>query len=109
MTDELNPESQPNLLEMVGVVASTWSIVEVVIQGAIWILARLPNADTGRAITTHMSHPMRLDILMSLAHLSDMPTEKIRALDALCNRLRRELAPRRNEVVHGLWGDHAGP
>lgn len=104
MTNNLDDQPERNIVEWVGFVAVTWSYLEAVIQGSIWILAKLPTPDTGRAFTSHMSTPARLDVLMSLARLSDLSADQVTALETLCTKIRRDLSPRRNEVIHGLWG-----
>lgn len=61
------------------------------------------------AVTTHLSLPLRLDILLALARERIDDEQKIKELKKLCEKIRKEVAPKRNDVIHGIWvgGDEA--
>jgi hypothetical protein len=58
---------------------------------------------TGRAITTHVGFPTRLDMLCTLFRLREEDKEAAATLDKLCEKIRGKLSRQRGEVVHALW------
>ncbi|HEV3159070.1 MAG TPA: hypothetical protein VGZ89_03675 [Xanthobacteraceae bacterium] len=86
-------------LRGIGLVALAWSYMEGALERVIWRLSRL-NDMRGRAFTTHMSLPARLDTLLALAN-HEFPKEKqTDRLKGIKEHILKTLSPKRNEIVH---------
>jgi hypothetical protein len=92
--------------EAIGMVASEWSYLESIVDTAIWNLAGIPDEETGRAITTHVTLHTRFFMLETLFRLRHGDTHAD-TLHADIEVIRNSVMPQRNEIVHGLWV--AGP
>jgi hypothetical protein len=109
----------PAQREAIGMVATEWQRLESIIDAAIWSLARVPNENIGRAITTNLNLPTRLDILKTLFDLwkPDEPAERklheqsAKELSQLCHVVRHCLSGLRGSVVHAEWvrGEYGSP
>jgi len=95
-------------LKVIGLIAVYWSFVERTVEMILWTLTPLKQL-RAQAVTTHLGLRTRADIIRSLAHMSfpDTPTEQ--QLNNLLGRMESELAPKRNNVIHGGWGPASDP
>lgn len=88
------------LLSPIGLVVIHWSILEHLVESAIWTAAGLPP-NIGRAMTAQTQLQSKLDMLATLLHESQ--PELAEPFDTLCNFVRSWLLGRRNLFVHGFW------
>ena len=86
-------------LRGIGQVALSWAILEGVVERVIWRGARLDD-NQGLSLTTHMNMPMRLDAMCSIINYVFPDSELDETAKALSGRIRNELSPLRNDVVH---------
>jgi hypothetical protein len=77
--------------------AHTESCVDEAIAGCLGI-----DYEYGQAVTTHMTMPLRFDVLRSAAELRIDDLDALDELDALLGRLD-EAFKKRNAVVHHMW------
>jgi len=77
--------------------AHTESVVDEAIAGCLGI-----DYEFGQAVTTHMTMPLRFDVLRSAAELRIDDLDALDALDVLLGRLK-EAFDKRNAVVHHMW------
>jgi hypothetical protein len=83
-------------------VISIWAEFEYEIDQSIWALARL-EPEQGACITSQLPGAMaRMNALISLAKIENIPAKHINALNGVVERLNgpREM---RNRLVHGPW------
>lgn len=96
----------------IGRVAVEWTKAEADIEWIIWaflfidgksVTSAWQKEQQGRAITTHINMLLRIDIMLSLARTC--LAEAGAALNEVeeIAKVARELYPRRNKAVHGLW------
>ena len=95
-----------NHLSAIGRVAIQWTFIEKSIETLVWELAPLkqPNA---QAVTTHISTSLLIDTAKALAHERLAGTEFEERLKSLLGHIGNTLRPKRNSVVHGIWGPTA--
>lgn len=96
---EFNPNKIPSeYLEAIGLVTASSAHTEAIIQEAIAGLAQL-DVERGLAITTHMSAPLRDDVLRALAeiHLDDL--DDLDLLDDLLDNINEQFK-KRHLYVH---------
>jgi hypothetical protein len=97
-----NPYSLPReLLEAIGLVGAAFAQSEEIVQDAIAGCAGL-DIEYGLAFTTHLSMPMRIDILRAVAEIR---IDDLDALDELDEHLAQfeAAAKKRNDCVHNRW------
>jgi hypothetical protein len=100
---EISPElllhfASTPFLTGVGQIVTQWSLMESLLDQAIWRAFRL-SSDEGRAITTHMAVPARCDLLRSIfRQQSGRDLEHLNVVLAEVGRV----AGMRNRVVHGV-------
>lgn len=93
-------------LSAIGRVALQWNFVEKNLELLIWEMAPLiqPKA---QAVTTHLSNQLLIDMAKSLVHeaIEDQTLKDTlrKHLDYISNDLR----PKRNRIIHGIWGPTA--
>ena len=95
---------KPDYLQAIGLVSAEWNELELVINAGIWLFlgftATENQFDLGRAVTTHLNLPIRLDILLSLVHeqLNDRRADE--RFKQIANEIRKDLSPKRNKIIH---------
>jgi hypothetical protein len=99
---DFDPRNLPqDLLAAIGLMttsaAHTESCVDEAIAGCLGI-----DYEFGQAVTTHMTMPLRFDVLRSAAELRIDDLDALDALDVLLGRLK-EAFTKRNAVVHHMW------
>lgn len=103
MTKKLLSEKwlKPEHLQAIGMVSVEWSYLEHVVSEAIWDYAYIDHIH-GRCVTSHMSVPMRLDVLKSLffEHFGD--SEQYKKLSTLVEKVKN-VAGERNKIAHASW------
>jgi hypothetical protein len=77
--------------------AHTESCVDEAIAGCLGV-----DYEYGQAVTTHMTMPLRFDVLRSAAELHIDDLGALDELDVLLGRLK-EAFDKRNAVVHHMW------
>lgn len=104
MTEKLLSEKwlKPEHLQAIGMVAVEWSYLEHIIDDSIWQYAKIDD-DIGRCFTTHMSVPMRIDVLKSLFFEHFGNSEKYKALSKIAKDIKDTVSPLRNKIVHSPW------
>ena len=113
MIDE-SPLSQPvdfipdAFFAAIGKVNVNWGMLEGAVDIAIGKLAALDIRDKRWAIlTAHMTWPLKMDILGSLAaelRASHPPLRRFDQIKSMLDRAQRG----RNRIVHGQWGEEKG-
>lgn len=93
-------------LSAIGRVAVQWTFLEKSIETLVWELAPLkqPNA---QAVTTHIPTLGLIDTAKALAHERLPATDLEKRLLVLLGHIGNNLRPKRNSVVHGIWGPTA--
>jgi hypothetical protein len=99
---DFDPRNLPqDLLAAIGLMtasaAHTESCVDEAIAGCLGI-----DYEYGQAVTTHMTMPLRFDVLRSAAELRIDDLDALDELDGLLERLD-EAFKKRNPVVHHMW------
>lgn len=90
-----------NQLKAIGLVAARWSYLDFELEQTVVEMAGIAKSP-GRALTMHMTTPLRLRVLAAMAHeLFDDSTNK--RIGRLIHRLK-QLQTRRNSIIHGVWG-----
>jgi hypothetical protein len=87
-------------LTKIGRVIVQWSMLEAIIEAAIWQAAGLRN-DMGRAMTSQTQMLSKLDLLEAV--LMQTRPKLGEQFSAVANYVRDCLAGRRNLVAHGMW------
>lgn len=94
---------QPQDKEGIGSVALAWSTLEWFTELISWRVAGL-NRLRGIAITTHMSMPQRLDVMLSLLDTAlqekQIPQQIYSDAKKESKHIKNNLAPKRNKIVH---------
>lgn len=92
----------PEYLQTIGLVAAcsaqTESIIEMAIAGCLGI-----QSQYGMAVTTHMSAPLRDDVLRAVAELRIDDPDLLDELDAILDNIRVTMQ-KRHSTVHNQWG-----
>lgn len=95
-------------LSSIGRVVVQWTFLEKTLELLVWELASLKQPKA-QAVTTHLSNPILIDVARALSHEvlqgTDLETRLRTQLDYIANVLR----PKRNNIVHGIWGPTATP
>jgi hypothetical protein len=99
---DFDPRNLPqDLLAAIGLMttsaAHTESCVDEAIAGCLGV-----DYEYGQAVTTHMTMPLRFDVLRSAAELHIEDLDALDELDVLLGRLK-EAFDKRNAVVHHMW------
>jgi hypothetical protein len=94
-------------LKAIGRVVVESSRLDRAAEKVIWGLLRLGHDDVGAALTTHISTPVRLDIILSLADIL-LDANETKRLAKLLKRIRG-LLDDRNAVVHSEWVPFRNP
>jgi hypothetical protein len=89
-------------LQAIGMVAAEWSYLESILDTAIWGLGYMEE-DTGAAVTTHLSVPARIDMLVTLFHNREGDADATTKLRKICDTIRQSLSRKRGEVIHTRW------
>lgn len=98
----LDPAPPDELITRVGVVLNMWQMIEAQIESAIWGLAEL-SEDQGRALTAHMTFPLRCDVLRALYHAAFQNTDIDKVLNKMLENHLKPAYGRRNRYAHALW------
>ncbi|MEK7841972.1 MAG: hypothetical protein AAB197_04795 [Deltaproteobacteria bacterium] len=93
-------------LSAIGRVAVLWTFLEKNIESLVWELAPLKQL-RAQAVTTHLSNTILIDISKSLAHEVLREKELEMRLQKQLDHINNTLRPKRNKVVHGIWGPTA--
>ncbi|MCH8091303.1 MAG: hypothetical protein IIC57_03035, partial [Proteobacteria bacterium] len=83
--------------------------LDSVLEHAIWCLIPVGHGQ-GMAITTHMTTPLRVDVLLSLAGVANWEPTTLGELEKLTKKIQRTLR-KRHDLIHALWApaaDHNG-
>jgi hypothetical protein len=96
-------------LRAIGKVILEWQILEAQIEAAVWTLLFVDYWTTspwlkereGRAITTHLTTPLRLDMILSLAQ-TRLHKSLRQSLKDCISRIRPLMAER-NTMTHAQW------
>jgi len=99
---DFNPNSLPSaFLKAIGEVtanaAQTEHIVEMAIAGTVGA-----DMEYGGALTTHMSAPLRDDVLRSIAQIRINDLDWLDELDELLDSVH-EAQKKRNKIIHNSW------
>jgi len=99
---DFDPRNLPqDVLAAIGLMttsaAHTESCVDEAIAGCLGV-----DYEYGQAVTTHMTMPLRFDVLRSAAEIRIDDLEVLDELDDLLGRLK-EAFEKRNAVVHHMW------
>lgn len=100
---DFDPRKLPKeYLEAIGLVAAcsaqTENTVEMAIMGCLGL-----DHEYGLATTTHMSAPLRDDVLRAAAEIRIDSLDALDDLDTILDRINTTVG-RRNSTVHNLWG-----
>jgi hypothetical protein len=95
-------------LAAIGRVAVQWTFLENTIEMLVWQLASLKQP-LAQAVTTHIPTLTLIDIANSLAHRLIAESGLDAKLKGLLNHISQSLRPKRNSVVHGIWGPAPTP
>jgi hypothetical protein len=100
---DFDPRKLPKeYLEAIGLVAAcsaqTENTIEMAIAGCLGV-----DGDYGMAITTHMSAPLRDDVLRAAAEIRIDNLDALDELDVILDNINKVVG-RRNSTVHNLWG-----
>lgn len=99
---DFNPNNlPPDLLRAVGLVVAASAQTESIVQELIGALLGIDNIQT-RALTAHLSAPLRDHIVRSLAELTAPSVSELDAIDDLMDRANRA-AEKRNVIVHNAF------
>ncbi len=80
-------------------VAVAWSFLEGIIERIAWTACRL-NDERGQVFTTHMSLPAKLDSMCAAVEEEFSESDIAQTLPKIAKRIKRNIAPLRNEIVH---------
>jgi hypothetical protein len=99
---DFDPRNLPqDLLAAIGLMttsaAHTESCVDEAIAGCLGV-----DYEYGQAVTTHMTMPLRFDVLRSAAEIRIDDLDALDELDDLLDRLK-EAFGKRNAIVHHMW------
>jgi hypothetical protein len=95
-------------LAAIGLVTVQWSILESTVEQCLWGLLDLRD-DRARAVTTHLTMRLRLDMLRTLSHHFDPDGDYSEQLRDFVKDIqddsgdRESLSKRRNRLVHARW------
>ena len=103
----LLPVNDGHLVAM-GRIAILWTQIEKNFEFLVWQLAPLQQP-MAQAVTTHLSNPVITDIAKSLVNEVVEDEELKNRLKTLINYITNELRPKRNKVIHGIWGPKNKP
>lgn len=99
---DFDPRSLPaEYLSAIGLACACYAQTEDHIEMAIAGLLKV-DCETGWAVTTHMTAPLRESVLKSLSDIRMENLETIERFDKLLADVN-EAANRRNRIVHHLW------
>jgi len=99
--DRIREELSDDHLKAIGLVAAAWSRLELTLQHAVWMAAKLDSVALGPAITSHLTVRSLLDIWeTAVTHLGH--TAQWQQLKDLRGRVE-SLQTLRNQIIHGLW------
>jgi hypothetical protein len=102
---DFEPKNLPtDYLAAIGLVVANASQTDNIMRDFIGALLGVDNIET-IALGTHMSTPMKDDIIRSLAELSAPCASEIDQIDDILDRIRSAIA-RRNEVAHNAFAIH---
>jgi hypothetical protein len=86
-------------LRAIGEVAAMWSVLEGAAERLVWRVGSLPET-IGLCITTHMPLANRFDAAAALMKERFPGSPHIARLPKLAEHIRKNLAPKRNNIVH---------
>jgi hypothetical protein len=102
-------------LRAIGRVAVEWSRLELVVEIIIWaflfvdhetVTSPWQREKDGRAVTTHIGFPLRVDVMLSLADQREgqgfRPSFDATPIKELASKLR-EASAKRNHIIQGVW------
>jgi hypothetical protein len=95
-------------LGAIGRVAIQWTFLEKLIESVVWELASLKQP-YAQAVTTHISNQQLIDTANALAYEKLSGTILRQQLNAQLNHIKNHLRPKRNSIVHGIWGPCTSP
>lgn len=95
-------------LAAIGRVAVQWTFVERSIEMLVWELAGLRQPHS-QAVTTHLQTLALLNMAKTLLNQRFPGTPLEERLKVILNLVGSELRPKRNKVVHGVWGPTGTP
>jgi hypothetical protein len=100
---DFDPHNLPqDVLEAIGLAlacaAQTESIIEMAIAGCLGI-----EVDYGIAVTTHMSSPLRDNVLRAAAEIRLDNLDALDELDRILDRIKCDVLPKRNAIAHHTW------
>jgi hypothetical protein len=99
---DFDPRNLPqDLLAAIGLMTTSAAHTETWIDEAIAGCLGL-DVEYGRAVTTHLTMPLRFSILRSAAEIRIDDLDALDELDALLDRIEKAFE-KRNAVVHHMW------
>ena len=99
---DFDPRNLPKeYLEAIGLASACYAQTENHVQLAIAGLLGV-DIETGWALSTHMSAPLRESALKSLAELKLTDLDDIEKLDTLLDKVKKA-GGKRNDIAHNLW------
>ncbi|MBL1146859.1 MAG: hypothetical protein HND56_10140 [Pseudomonadota bacterium] len=102
---DFDPRNLPaEYLHAIGLVTAACAQTESVLQDLIGALLEIDNAKT-IALTTHMSFPLKNDILRTLAEIEAPDIKELDKLDELLDAVKQAL-DKRNTIVHNAFAIH---
>jgi hypothetical protein len=102
---DFDPNNLPaEFLQAIGLTIATASQTEHVMRDFIGALLTIDNADT-LALCTHLSAPLKDDIIRALAELKAPRASEVDAIDDMMDRIRDAMA-KRNSIAHNAFAQH---
>lgn len=98
----LDPAPPAYLMATVGRLLAFWQTIEASIETSIWGLSGL-NETKGRALTAHMTFPLRCDALRMLYHDRYKNRHADKALSKLIENHLKPAQQFRAKYAHALW------
>lgn len=93
----------PDALAAIGLAVTSSAQTESVIENAIAVCLGL-DFEYGLAVTTHMSAPLRDNVLRAAAEIRINNLDALDTLDKILDHIKNEAIPKRNNIVHRTWG-----
>jgi hypothetical protein len=90
--------------EALGALSAHYSYVEMLASIGVWSLLKLAMPQ-GTLITSKMALRQRLELMVELAPLRNIPTDAIETLKSILNEFAKHdgLTKRRNDLIHAIW------
>lgn len=90
--------------QAIGHVTSAWTLIEDTLERYIWFQISMGH-EVGQCLTTYMSYPQRLEVVLTLTNDMFMPHRATQweALRKFASSMTKGPYARRNDIVHATW------